>query len=172
MLAGFHYAIQNNYDLLLNLDADFSHHPKHIPALLKLSETCDVAIGSRYVKGGGIVGWNTLRHLMSRAINLYTRLLLGMKTHDNSGSFRCYRVSRLAEIDWNRTLSKGYAFLEEVLYRCRRVGCTFAETPIIFEDRRYGVTKISWKECVVALWVIFRLSLQRMTRASVKHAQS
>ena len=107
---------------------------------------------------------------MSRAINLYTRLLLGMKTRDNSGSFRCYHVSRLAEIDWNRTLSTGYAFMEEILYRCRRAGCSFAETPIVFEDRRFGETKISGKECLIALWVIFRLSLQRMSRISVKHA--
>lgn len=168
-LAGFQHAIQNDYELLINLDADFSHPPKYIPDLLKLSESCDVAIGSRYVPGGAIVGWSLLRHCMSRAINIYTRLLLGMKTRDNSGSYRCYHVSRLAEIDWDRTLSKGYAFFEEVLYRCRRAGCTFGETPITFEDRRFGETKISFKECVIALWVIFRLSLQRVLGTPVKH---
>lgn len=167
-LAGFEYAIQNNYELLINLDADFSHSPKYIPDLVALSQSCDVAIGSRYVAGGGIVGWSLMRHFMSRAINIYTRLLLGMKTRDNSGSYRCYNVARLAEIDWNRTLSKGYAFFEEVLYRCRRAGCSFGETPITFEDRRFGETKISTKECVIALWVIFRLSLQRMAGTPVK----
>ena len=140
-LAGFQYAIDNDYELLINLDADFSHPPKYIPDVVKLSESCDVAIGSRYVPGGAIVGWSLLRHFMSRAINIYTRLLLGMKTRDNSGSYRCYHVNRLAEIDWDRTLSKGYAFFEEVLYRCRRAGCTFGETPITFEDRRFGETK-------------------------------
>lgn len=171
-LYGFEYAIQNEYDLLINLDADFSHPPKYIPDLVKLSETCDVAIGSRYVPGGAIVGWSLLRHFMSRAINIYTRLLLGMKTRDNSGSYRCYNVSRLAEIDWDRTLSKGYAFFEEVLYRCRRAGCTFGETPITFEDRRFGETKISFKECVIALWVIFRLGLQRIVGTPVTHGKS
>lgn len=168
-LAGFEYAIQNKYDLLINLDADFSHPPKYIPDLVKLSETHDVAIGSRYVPGGDIVGWSLMRHLMSRSINIYTRLLLGMKTRDNSGSYRCYNVVRLAEIDWSRTLSKGYAFFEEVLYRCRRAGCTFGETPITFEDRRFGETKISSKECAIALWVIFRLGLQRIAGTPVKH---
>jgi len=166
-LEGFRYGIRHDYDLLLNLDADFSHNPKYIPNLVALTETCDVAIGSRYVPGGGIVGWSLTRHFMSRAINIYTRLLLGMKTRDNSGSFRCYHVSRLAQIDWDKTLSGGYAFFEEVIYRCRRAGCRFAETPIVFEDRRFGETKISWKECVVALWVILRLSLQRLANTPV-----
>lgn len=167
-LAAFRYGIEHGYDLLLNMDADFSHNPKYIPALLELSKTCDVAIGSRYVPGGGIVGWSLLRHFMSRSINIYTRLLLGVRTRDNSGSYRCYRVPRLAEIDWAKTLSGGYAFFEEVLYRCRAAGCTFGETPIVFEDRRFGETKISLKECAIALWVILRLGGQRLAGKSVK----
>jgi len=170
-LTGFEYGIQHEYDLLLNMDADFSHHPRYVPALIQLSETCDVAIGSRYVPGGGVVGWSLLRHFMSRAINIYTRMLLGVRTRDNSGSFRCYRVNQLARIDWDRTLSKGYAFFEEVLYRCAAAGCAFGETPIVFEDRRFGETKISFKECVIALWVIFRLGIQRLKGTSVERAQ-
>jgi len=164
----FRYAIAEGYDQLLNLDADFSHSPSHIPAILQCAEDADVVIGSRYVKGGGVVGWNLRRHLMSRCINLYARLLLGLKTKDNSGSFRCYSVSKLAEIDWDRTMAKGYAFEEEVLYRCHRVGCRFIETPITFADRRFGVTKINMKEAVVALWVIFRLGLQRLRGVPVR----
>jgi dolichol-phosphate mannosyltransferase len=169
-LRGFQYGIENHYERLLNMDADFSHHPRYVPALIALSDTCDVAIGSRYVPGGGIVGWNLLRHFMSRSINIYTRLLLGVRTRDNSGSFRCYRVERLAQIDWSRTMSKGYAFFEEVLYRCSAAGCSFAETPIVFEDRRFGQTKISLSECVIALWMIFRLGLQRLLGTPVTHA--
>ncbi len=164
----FRYAIAKGYDQLLNLDADFSHSPSHIPAILQCAEEADVVIGSRYVKGGGVVGWNLRRHFMSRCINLYARLLLGLKTKDNSGSFRCYSVSKLAEIDWDRTMAKGYAFEEEVLYRCHRVGCRFIETPITFADRRFGVTKINMKEAVVALWVIFRLGLQRLRGVPVR----
>ena len=170
-LAGFRYAIDKNYDQLLNMDADFSHNPAHIPALLTLAEQYDVVIGSRYVKGGGVVGWGMKRQFMSTSINLYARLLLGLTTRDNSGSYRCYSVQQLRKVDWNRTLAKGYAFQEEVLYRCRRIGCSFAESPIIFEDRRFGVTKINWKESVAAAWMIFRLGIQRILRVPVKHPE-
>ena len=171
-LAGFRYAIENDYQQLLNLDADFSHPPRYIPDQLKTAQKCDVAIGSRYVNGGGVMGWSLKRHIMSKSVNTYARLFLGLKTRDNSGSYRCYNVSKLSEIDWDRTLAQGYAFLEEVLFRCRQVGCTFGETPIVFEDRRYGVTKINWKEAAGALCVIFRLGLQRLVGTPVKISAS
>lgn len=171
-LAAFQYAIHNNYDQLLNLDADFSHHPKYIPAIREAAKTADVAIGSRYVKGGGVVGWNLMRHFMSRSINIYARLFLGLSTRDNSGSFRCYSVPKLAVVDWDRSVARGYAFLEEVLYRCKRVGCTFAETPIVFEDRRFGETKINKWEVIAALWVMFRLGIERLLRTPVTRQDS
>jgi len=167
ILCGFRYAVDNRYDLLINLDADFSHNPRYIPDLLKCVESCDVAIGSRYARGGGAVRWNWWRRLISVSINLYARCLLGLRTQDNSGSYRCYRVSRLAQLDWNRVISVGYAFLEEVLYRCRVVGCTFGEVPIVFENRRHGMTKINWKEAVEAVWVISLLGLQRLRKVPV-----
>lgn len=167
-LAGFRYAIEKDYDYVLNLDADFSHHPRHIPELLALMETADVAIGSRYVPGGGVVGWGLRRHFMSQGVNWYARLLLGLKTHDNSGSFRCYRVSRLAELDLDRIRARGYAFQEEILYRCRRIGCRFAESPITFEDRRYGQSKINMKEAVSALFVILRLGWENVRGLPVR----
>lgn len=166
-LAGFRYAIENGFDLLLNLDADFSHNPAHIPALIAATRTCDVAIGSRYVPGGSVGNWTVGRRLMSRLINLAAQWLLGLRTRDNSGSFRCYRVSRLAAIDWSRTLARGYAFQEEILYRCRRLGCTFQECPITFEERRFGETKISARECVAAVTVIARLGWHRLLRRPV-----
>ena len=148
---------------MLNLDADFSHNPEYIPAILQAAADADVVIGSRYVPGGGVQGWPLHRRLMSRCINLYAKLCLGLKTKDNSGAFRCYSVPNLAEIDWNKTVARGYAFQEEVLYRCRLVGCRFVETPITFEDRRYGVTKINSKEAVSALWQILWLGCGRLT---------
>ncbi len=166
-MAGFQYGVEHGYDQLLNLDADFSHHPRYIPALRECLERADVAIGSRYVQGGGVQGWGFKRHFMSRGINFYARCLLGLKTRDNSGSFRCYRVSKLAEIDFARVRARGYAFQEEILYRCRRVGCSFEETPIVFEDRRFGTSKIDWKESVAALWVIFRLGIDNVLRLRV-----
>lgn len=168
IVAGFKYAIENKYDTVLNLDADFSHHPRYIPALCECMNRVDVAIGSRYVPEGGVVGWGFRRHFMSKGINTYARLLLRLKTKDNSGAFRCYRVSKLAELDFDKVVARGYAFQEEILYRCRRIGCTFEETPIIFEDRRYGESKINNKEAVAALWVIFRLGIENLFRVGVK----
>ncbi len=167
-VAGFRFAIEQSYEHVLDMDADFSHHPRHLPAIRECLTHVDVSIGSRYVPGGGVVGWNWRRHFMSQGINFYARLFLGLKTRDNSGSFRCYRVAKLAEIDWARIRARGYAFQEELLYRCRAVGCSFAETPITFEDRRFGTSKINWKESVAALGVIFRLGLDRLYGVPVR----
>ena len=161
-LAGFRDAIEHNYELLVNMDADFSHGPKYVPLLIAEAADYDVVIASRYMPGGGVAGWTFRRKLMSQTINFWARFWLGLKTADNSGSFRCFRVARLAEVDWDLTLARGYAFQEEILYRCRQVGCRMKEVPFIFEDRRYGVTKINLKECVVAVGVIFLLGLQRL----------
>ncbi|REJ72639.1 MAG: polyprenol monophosphomannose synthase [Planctomycetota bacterium] len=156
-VAGFRYGIEHDYDLLLNMDADFSHPPETIPALLETASRADVAVGSRYVAGGGVEGWGPHRHVMSWGINTYARLILGLKTKDNSGSFRCYRVDKLAEVDLDRIRARGYAIQEEILYRCRKVGCTFEEVPFVFKDRTVGESKISWKDAVGALWVLLTL---------------
>lgn len=166
-IAGFQYGIEQDYDFIINMDADFSHHPRYIPALRACMENADVGIGSRYVKGGGVEGWGFRRHFMSQGINWYARIFLGLKTRDNSGSFRCYRVEKLKMIDFSKFRAKGYAFQEEILYRCRKVGCTFEETPIIFEDRRYGSSKINNWEAISALWVIFRLGIDSLLGVSV-----
>lgn len=162
IVAGFRYGVEHGYDQLINMDADFSHHPRHLPALRDCLTTCDVGIGSRYIPGGGVVGWNWQRHFMSTSINIYARLMLGLLNKDNSGSFRCYRVTKLAELDFDQVRSKGYSFQEEILYMCSRIGCSFLETPITFEDRRFGTSKISSKESISALWVIFRLAVDRL----------
>ncbi len=159
MLAAFRFAIDHDFTYLINLDADLSHPPRHIPELLACMDRADVAIGSRYVVGGGVVGWGLRRHFMSRALNLYARWLLRLKTRDNTGSYRCYRVARLRQLDLSQFVARGYAFQEEVLFRCRRLGCRFEETPIIFEDRRFGTSKINLREAAAALWVIARLAL-------------
>jgi dolichol-phosphate mannosyltransferase len=159
-VAAFRNGLERGYDLLINMDADFSHPPEVLPALLAAAERVDVAVGSRYVAGGGVEGWGPHRHFMSRGINTYARLMLGLTTRDNSGSFRVYRVSRLREIDLNRIRAKGYAIQEEILFRCRRVGCTFEEVPFVFKDRTVGESKISWKDAVGALWVLLTLRLR------------
>ncbi len=168
ILSGLKYSIEQKYDHAIVMDADFSHAPRHIPALRECMQRADVSIGSRYVTGGGVKGWGPWRHFMSSGINFYARLLLRLKTRDNSGSFRCYRVDKLAELDFDRVLSVGYAFQEEILYRCRRIGCRFEETPIIFEERRFGSSKINSKEALSALWVIFRLGVENLLKVPVR----
>ncbi len=171
-LAGFQYAMAHSFDVLVNLDADFSHGPEYVPQLLDKMNECDVAIASRYVEGGGVAGWTLRRKLMSQTINFWARTMLGLKTADNSGSFRSYRVTRLQEIDWDLTIARGYAFQEEVLYRLSRTGCRMCEIPFIFQDRRYGVTKINLRECIAAVWVIFVLGIQRLLGYRVKRVPS
>ena len=160
VVAGMTHAIRQGYDQLLNMDADFSHHPRFVPALLAGMGAHDVMIGSRYVPGGGVEGWPWQRAVMSAAINAYSRVLLRLAARDCSGAFRCYRVDKLRQIDFSQVLSRGYAFMEEILYRCRRVGCTIGETPIVFENRRIGSSKISYWEALQALLVIFRLGME------------
>jgi dolichol-phosphate mannosyltransferase len=161
-VAGFRYGIEQAYDLLVNMDADFSHPPRYIPDLLAKAGEFDVVIASRYVPGGGVVGWGLGRHVMSRGINAYARLMLGLRTKDNSGSYRCYRVSKLAQVPLETIRAKGYAIQEEILLHCRRVGCTFTEVPFTFEERRYGESKINWLEATSALRVLGGLGLARL----------
>jgi dolichol-phosphate mannosyltransferase len=163
VLTGMKYAITQGFDYFLNLDADFSHPPRFIPDLLAGMDENDVMIGSRYVPGGGVEGeFNFKRKFMSTGINTYARLLLGLKTRDNSGSFRCYRVAKLALIDFDRVRSRGYSFMEEILYWCREAGCRMGETPILFENRRSGQSKINKQEAIKALQIILQLGIARV----------
>jgi dolichol-phosphate mannosyltransferase len=165
VLAGMKFAIENGFDYFLNLDADFSHPPRFIPAIVAGMVDADVMIGSRYVQGGGVEGeFNLKRKFMSTGINLYARFFLGLRTRDNSGSYRCYRVAKLRQIDLNRVRSRGYSFMEEILYWCRSVGCKFGETPILFENRRSGYSKINTKEAIKALQIIFELGVDRVIK--------
>jgi dolichol-phosphate mannosyltransferase len=163
MLEAISYAVKNGYDYLLNLDADFSHPPRFVPALLEGMRDHDVMIGSRYVPGGGVEGGFTLkRRFMSSGINWYARLLLGLSSKDNSGAYRCYRVSKLSQIDLSKVRSRGYSFQEEILYWCKKVDCRIGETPILFENRRSGTSKINTREAASALWILLQLGLSRV----------
>jgi dolichol-phosphate mannosyltransferase len=164
-IAAMQYAIEHGYQYLANLDADFSHPPKLLPELVAgmegsaASPGADVMIGSRYCRGGRIEGWPLKRHLMSRAINLYSRWGLWLQPHDCSGAYRCYRVSKLAQIDFDGIVSKGYSFQEEILWRLKRVGCRFGELPITFADREAGSSKINAGESLNAARILLRLGV-------------
>ncbi len=164
-IAGMKYAIEHGYKFVLNMDADFSHHPKYLPDFLAKMDPedgrpVDVMIGSRYVPGGGVEGWGFKRHFMSRGVNLYSRWLLGLKSKDCSGAFRCYRTELLEKVDFDRVRSRGYSFQEEILWHLKRAGANFGETPIVFADRERGSSKINSNEAVAALWIIFALGVR------------
>ncbi len=163
-VAGFTYALQQGYTFVVTMDADFSHHPRFLPAVRHGVESpesvIDVMIGSRYVPGGGIEGWPLRRLIMSRAINMYARWLLGLQIHDCSGAFRCYRTRVLARLDLTAVRSRGYSYVEEILWLLSRQGTRFGETPIVFVDRELGQTKINMTEAAVAVLLILRLGIQ------------
>ncbi|RLS54808.1 MAG: polyprenol monophosphomannose synthase [Planctomycetota bacterium] len=158
--AAIRHSIEQRYDYLVNLDADFSHPPTMIPTLLAAMSHTDVAIASRYVPGGGVVGWPWQRQVMSWCINTYVRGILGLRTRDNSGSFRCYRVSLLERARLSEVYCRGYAVFEELLFRLKQVGARMKELPYTFEERRFGVTKINGKEALRALVNIASLRLR------------
>ena len=162
-LYAFQAALKLGGEFLVNLDADFSHHPRHLRQLLRTLRTssADVAIGSRYVQGGKIVGWPIRRHVMSRCINTWARMWMHLSTRDCSGSYRCYRMALLRRIDFSKFRSHGYAVQEELLYRCARAGATFVEVPITFEDRLAGESKINLKEALTAVAIIARCGMER-----------
>jgi dolichol-phosphate mannosyltransferase len=161
-VAGLQFALEHAYPLVVVMDADFSHHPRYLPDLLAGMDaegeaSVDVVIGSRYVAGGGVEGWPMRRRWMSRAINWYSRILLGLKPRDCSGAFRCYRTDVLRRIDFDQIRSRGYSFLEELLWRLKLHGARFRETPIVFVERRKGQSKINLREAVAALWILLVL---------------
>jgi dolichol-phosphate mannosyltransferase len=163
LLAAMRYAMEHDYGMLINMDADFSHHPRYLPALVAGMRNNDVMIGSRYISGGGAENWPFVRRFLSRGVNTVARLLMRLPARDTSGAYRCYRVSKLRETELDRLMSRGYSFQQEVLYRCRKAGCRIGETPIIFENRRAGSSKVNPYEAMrsigVILWVGMRATL-------------
>lgn len=154
VLTAMRFAMTHNYDLLVNMDADFSHHPRYLPAILAGAKDYDVMIGSRYVHGGGAMNWPWSRRLMSRAVNAMVRLLLRIHAYDTSGAYRGYRVDKLRGVRLDRVISRGYSFQQEVLYRCRQAGCRIGETPILFENRRAGRSKVNPREACRSMAVL------------------
>ncbi|MCS7259355.1 MAG: polyprenol monophosphomannose synthase [Anaerolineae bacterium] len=162
-IAGFKYALARGAERIMTMDADFSHHPCYVPAVVALTECYDVGIGSRYVPGGGVdATWGVHRRWLSRGANLFARMVLGLKAHDCTAGFRCYRREVLQNIELDRIFSNGYSFLIELMFRCQRLGYTFGETPILFENRRQGSSKISQAEIYKAMLTVLRLGVSRL----------
>ncbi|MFN8215450.1 MAG: polyprenol monophosphomannose synthase [Solirubrobacterales bacterium] len=141
-LAGFRRALAGGAGLVLEMDADFSHDPAYLPRLLEAARHADLAIGSRYVAGGGVTDWGPLRRAISRGGCAYARLVLGVDVHDLTGGFKCFRREVLETIDLDAVASRGYAFQVEMTYRALRHGFRVVEVPIVFRDRRAGHSKM------------------------------
>jgi dolichol-phosphate mannosyltransferase len=163
-LAGFDRALDGGAELVLVMDADFSHDPAHIPELLRAAEHADLVLGSRYVAGGQIVDWPPLRRLLSRAGSAYARRLLGIHIADLTGGFRCIRREVLTAVHPRSLRSQGYVFNIELAFRAQRSGFRVTEVPITFRDRTIGHSKISLGIAVEALWLVPVLRLARPPR--------
>jgi dolichol-phosphate mannosyltransferase len=148
---------------VVQIDCDFSHDPADVPRLIAGAEGgADLVLGSRYVQGGSIPNWTLARRAVSRAGNLYARVILQSSVHDLTGGFRCYRRRVLETIDLDAIQSKGYAFQIEVAYRSRRAGFRAVEVPITFADREHGVSKMSGAIVVEAVWKVPRMRLRAL----------
>jgi len=159
--AGFYYGIDHGYDYICTMDADFSHSPEHLPALLDMAAAgYDLVIGSRYVPGGAVVGSPPLRKLISYAANALAHTLLSITARDCTAGFRCYRRQVLESIDLEAIFSSGYSFLIEMAFTVERAGFRIGETPITFVNRTEGASKINKLEIYKAMYTIARLRTQ------------
>jgi dolichol-phosphate mannosyltransferase len=158
--AGFTQVLGEDYDAVISMDADFSHDPAVIPAMLaRLEEGNDAVIGSRYVTGGGTTDWPVRRQLLSKWGNGYTRAVLGLPTRDCTSGFRAYRSEALRSIDPASTNAEGYAFLTELVRRLAREGRTVTEVPIIFRDRTRGRSKMSGRIIFESMLLVTRWAI-------------
>ena len=158
-IAGFKWALARDYDYIFEMDADFSHDPKYLPAFLAAIQTHDLVLGSRYVPGGGVKNWGLLRKFISRGGSLYARTILGLSLRDLTGGFKCFRREVLEAIDLDSIKSNGYSFQIEMTYRACCKGFRIFETPIVFEDRTAGKSKMSRKIFLEAVLMVWKLRL-------------
>jgi glycosyltransferase involved in cell wall biosynthesis len=159
-LAGFRYALDSDYAMVITMDCDFSHPPRYLPGILEASQHYDLVIGSRYVPGGGIANWPLHRRALSAWANFYTRTLLRLPVRDCTAGFRCYRREVLEKVDPFAVEVSGYSFLEELVWRIHHAGFEIGEYPIIFEDRLRGASKINRSEIFRAALHVLATSLR------------
>lgn len=159
-IAGFKFALQNQFDLIFEMDADFSHDPNEIPKFLEEIKKSDVVLGSRYITGVNVINWPMRRLLLSWFANFYTRVITGMSVHDATGGFKCFRKEVLQAIDLDKVTSNGYAFQIEMTFKAWKKGFRIKEIPIIFMDRVKGKSKMSKKIVREAVTMVWKLRLK------------
>ena len=165
-IAGFQWALERNYGVLVQMDADLSHDPADLPRLIASLDTYDVVIGSRYVAGGGVERWGVLRRWLSRFASAYARSLLGVRIRDLTSGFTGWRREALETIPLAAIRSEGYSFLIELKFRAYLADSLIHEIPIVFVDRRAGRSKLSWRVIFEAVYRVLFLSLRRRSLAA------
>jgi dolichol-phosphate mannosyltransferase len=154
-LAGFRHALDHEAGYVIEMDSDFSHDPADIRRLLEVVKGgADLALGSRYVPGGGVRDWGLLRRFISEGGSTYARWVLGLRVRDLTGGFKCFRREVLEAIHFDGVRSRGYAFQVELTYRAVRAGFRVVEVPIVFRDRQRGQSKMSWRIAAEAMWLV------------------
>jgi dolichol-phosphate mannosyltransferase len=175
-LAGFAHALAGGAQLVIEMDADFSHEPRYLEALLEAARDADLVLGSRYVEGGGVRDWGLVRRIVSRGGGLYARMVLRVDIRDLTGGFKCIRREVLEGIDLESVRAEGYVFQIEVTYRALLAGFRVVEVPIVFRDRTDGASKMSARIAAEAMWLVPRLrrdapaALARARAAPPAHA--
>ncbi len=160
-LAGFKYAIKNNYDYVFEMDADFSHDPKYLKVFIdKILEGYDLVIGSRYINGISVLNWPLRRLIMSYLASVYTRMVTGLKVMDTTAGFMCYKVDSLKQINLDEVRSNGYSFQIEMKFKFYKRGYKIFEVPILFIDRREGESKMSRKVVYEAYFMVWKLKIK------------
>jgi dolichol-phosphate mannosyltransferase len=157
-ITGFRWALERDYAYILEMDCDFSHHPRYLPTFLTHIELADLVVGSRYVPEGGAVNWGILRKLISAGGNFFARTMLGLKTHDCTGGYRCYRCRMIELVPWEEINLHGFGFQVGAVYHVERLGGRIFEFPIVFEDRRAGQSKMSAAIVLEAFSFVIRLA--------------
>lgn len=161
-IAGFRWALERDYDVIFEMDADFSHDPSALPEFMKAIEDADLVLGSRYLSGVTVVNWPLKRLILSYTANLYSRILTGLPLADGTGGFKAFRRVTLESIDLSRVRSDGYSFQIELSFLAHRMGFRLKEIPIIFADRRVGISKMNRKIIFEATWMVWRLFFIRV----------
>ncbi len=164
-LAGFRWALERDYELVFEMDADFSHDPSHLPQFLESARDADLVLGSRYRDGKvTVVNWPISRLMLSYSANIYARVVTGLPLYDATGGFKCFHRKVLEAIDLNDVRSNGYAFQIEMSFRAWRKGFRIVEIPIVFVDRTEGESKMSKRIVREAIWMVWRLRWWAITQ--------
>ncbi len=161
---GFQYCLDQGFDYIMEMDADFSHNPQDIPRFMEEIKNNDLVIGSRYITGVNVVNWPLRRLILSYGSNIYARMITGIPVKDATGGFKCFNAEFLRKIDLKSVKSNGYSFQIEMNYRMWKLGARIKEISIIFIDRRSGVSKMSKKNITEAVFMVWKLKFTRFNK--------